>query len=178
MNERKLLFRISNIVNGPISIPQAAEQIARLLEREAGGRGLFFDYPDDGRESYYTVELQDGGEHFGKLTMVFVSDQTHAEFQRRIANFVGEQLGMLMAQTRLSEQRARLKREIALMKEDLAARKLLQRAEGLLIARRGLTAAEAKRWISETSRKAGLSTNDLANRIIEYYQDVLERRIA
>jgi AmiR/NasT family two-component response regulator len=64
------------------------------------------------------------------------------------------------------------------MEEDLAARKLVQRAEGLLIARRSLTAASAKRWISETSRKTGLLNSEVAYRIIAYYQELMEQRIA
>ena len=95
MNELELLFQISNIVNGPVSFAQAREQIARLLEREVG---------------VHTVE-RDGGEHL-------TSGQR--EFQQRLAEFVGEQLGMLAVRARLSERRAQMKREIARIEEDLA----------------------------------------------------------
>jgi hypothetical protein len=123
------------------------------------------------------VELRAGGERLGKLIVVFASDGVQG---RRLAEFVGEQLGMFAARARLWERRAQLKREIARIEEDLATRKLTQRAEGLLVARRGLTAAVAKRWIAETSRKTGLSKNDVADRIIAYYQatGLLEQRIA
>jgi hypothetical protein len=97
MNERELLFRISNIVNGPISFPQAVEQITRLLEREACVIGLFFDYPEGGKQSLCTVELRDGGEHLGTLTLVFASNHAPGAFERRIADFVGVQLSLLVA---------------------------------------------------------------------------------
>lgn len=51
-------------------------------------------------------------------------------------DFVDQQLGMLLVRTQLAERRAQLKREIAQIQEDLATRKRMQRAEGLLIARR------------------------------------------
>src|SRR5260370_28571158 len=175
MNERELLFQISNIVNGPVSFGQAVEQIARLLERDAGGKGLFLDDPDvDGlldsfEGTVYTMELRAGDGSLGKLTVVFASDEMQGEFSR-LAEFLGEQLGMLVARGRLSERPAQLKREIARIEEDLATRKLMQRAEGLLVARRGLTSAVARRWIAETSRKTSLSKNDAAARIFAYYQ--------
>jgi hypothetical protein len=71
-------------------------------------------------------------------------------------DFVNQQLGMLQIRTRLAERRAELKREIARMEEDLATRKLMQRAEGLLIARRGMSAAAARGWIAQQSQKTGL----------------------
>jgi hypothetical protein len=56
----------------------------------------------------------------------------------------------------------------------------MQRAEGLLIARRAMPQAAAQRWIAQQSQKTGLSKNDVADRIIAYYQatGLLERRIA
>jgi response regulator NasT len=87
---------------------------------------------------------------------------------------------MLQIRTRLAERRADLRREIAQMRQDLATRKLMQRAEGLLIARRAMSQAVAQRWIAQQSQKTGLSENDVADRIIAYYQatELLERRIA
>jgi AmiR/NasT family two-component response regulator len=57
---------------------------------------------------------------------------------------------------------------------------MMQRAEGLLIARRAMSPAVAQRWIAQQSQKTGLSKNDVAQRIIAYYQatGLSERRIA
>jgi uncharacterized small protein (DUF1192 family) len=96
-----------------------------------------------------------------------------------LADFVGEQLGMLLARTRLAERRAHLKHEIEKIKEDLATRKAMQRAEGILIAKRGMAAVAARRWIAQQSHKTGLSKRDVAERIIAYHQaKELEQRIA
>jgi hypothetical protein len=187
MTENEVLFQISNIVNQGASFPQAVEQIALLLEREVGGRALFVDGPgspdivrlldslDHPYRSLYSVDASDR-----KLTLVFASDQFQGTYHQRLVDFVGEQLGMLLVRTRLAERRAELKREIAAMEKDLATRKLMQRAEGILIARRGMAPAVAKRWIAQQSQKTGLSKNDVADRIIAYYQatGLLEQRIA
>jgi hypothetical protein len=187
MTENEVLFQISNIVNQGASFPQAVEQIARLLEREAGGKALFVDgpgSPDVARlldsfeypyRSLYSVGAGDLN-----LTLAFASDHFQGAYHQRLSDFVGKQLGMLLDRTRLAERRAELKRELAAIEEDLATRKLMQRAEGILIARRSMTPAVAQRCIAQQSQKTGLSKNDVADRIIAYYQatGLLEQRIA
>jgi hypothetical protein len=192
MTENEVLFQISNIVNGHFSFPQAVDQIARLLEREANGKGLViegdgapdpvkllesFDHP---YRSLYTVDLRDGGETLKKVTLSIASDYFEGARQQHLADFVGEQLGMLLARTRLAEKSAKLKREIAQIEEDLATRKVLQRAEGILVTRRGMSAATAKTWLAQQSQTTGLSKTDVADRIIAYYQatGLSEQRIA
>jgi hypothetical protein len=188
MTENELLFRISAIVTGRTSFPQAGEQIAILLEREAHGKGLFieqltavqllesFDQP---YRSLYSVDLRDGGEALGKVTLCFASDHFEGALQQRLADFVGEQLGMLLTREFLTERHAKLKGEIARIEENLATRKRTQRAEGILIAR-GTAPAVAKRWISQQSYRTGLSKSDVADRIIAYDQarGLVEQKIA
>jgi AmiR/NasT family two-component response regulator len=72
--------------------------------------------------------------------------------------------------TRLAERRAQLKAEIAAIEQDLATRKVMQRAEGILIAKRGMPATVARLWIAQQSRKTGLSQYDVADRIVAYDQ--------
>jgi len=129
---------------------------------------------------FYNVQLRDGGQALGTATICFASERFHGALLQRLADFLGEQLGMLLARTRLWERQARLKREIEKMKEDLATRKVTQRAEGILIAQRGMTAAAASRWIAQQSEKTGFSKQDVADRIIAYHQatGLLEQRIA
>ena len=130
--------------------------------------------------SLYNVYLRAGGEILGKATLYFASDDFQGALPQRLANFVGEQLGMLLARTRLAERNARLKHEIKITAQDLAARKVAQRAEGILVAKRGMTAAAARRWIAQQSEKTGLSMQDIADRIIAYDQStgIMEQRIA
>jgi hypothetical protein len=193
MTENEVLFHISNIVNGHLSFAQAVEQIGRFLAREVDAKGLIVDGAGPSIDAFklldsfnqpyrslYNVQLRDGGEILGKATLCFASDQFQGAVLQRLADFVGEQLGMLFARTRLAARQAQLKREIKIMGEDLATRKVTQRAGGILIAKRGMTAAAAKRWIEQQSEKTGLSTRDVADRIIAYDQatGLLEQRIA
>lgn len=174
MTETEILSKISGIVNGRASFAEAVEHIRLLLEREVSGRGLRIDQP---YRSLYNVHLRAGGQALGKATLYFASDHSQGQ---RLANFVGEQLGMLLARTRLAERNAQLKRGIKIMEQDLAVRKVAQRAEGLLVAKRGMTAAAARRWIAQQSEKTGLSVQDVADRIIAYDQTtgIMEQRIA
>jgi hypothetical protein len=193
MTENEVLFRISNIVNGHLSFSQAVEQLGRFLAREVDAKGLIVDGAgpsidvfklldsfDQPYRSLYNVQLRDGGEILGAATLCFASDRFQGALLQRLADFVGEQLGMLFARTRLAERKAQLEREIKIMQEDLATRKAMQRAEGILAAKRGMTAAAAKRWIEQQSEKTGLSKRDVADRIIAYDQatGLLEQRIA
>ncbi len=193
MTESELLFQISNLVNGHLSFPQAAEQIRLLLTNEANCRALLIEHadrPSDAAKllesfdqpyrSLYSVDLRDGGETLGRATLCFASHQFLGTLPQRLADFVGQQLGMLLARTRLAEKRGRLKREIEKIEEDLATRKVMQRAEGILIAKRGMAAIVARRWIAQQSEKTGLSTLDVADRIIAYDQAIglQEQRIA
>jgi hypothetical protein len=187
MTESEVLFQISNVVNQDASFTQAVEQIALLLKREADGKALFVDGPgspdivrlldslDNPYRSLYSVDAGDL-----KLNVAFASDRIQGAYHQRLADFVGEQLGMLLVRTRLAARRSELRRELAAIEEDLATRKLMQRAEGILIARRGMAPAAAQRWIAQQSQKTGLSKNDVADRIIAYYQAtaLLEQRIA
>jgi GAF domain-containing protein len=193
MTEIELLFQISNIVNGHTSFPQAAEQIKLLLANEANCRTLLIEHPDRPSDparllesldqpyrSLFSVDLLDGGEVLGRATLCFASDQFLGSLPQRLSDFVGQQLGMLLARTRLAEKRTRLKQEIEKIEEDLATRKVMQRAEGILIAKRGMAASVARRWIAQQSEKTGLSALDVADRIIAYDQAIglREQRIA
>ena len=189
MTENEVLFQISYLVNNSVSFPEAVDQIAALLEEEAGGKGVFLDDSgaaqaldsfDRNCRSRYTVDLRDSGERLGQITLCFASDVRLGDVPRRLSEFVGEQLGMLHARMLLVERCSQLKKEIAQIEEDLATRKILQRAEGILISTRGMTPAAAKRWIAQQSEKTGLSKQDVGDRIIAYYlaTGLREQRIA
>lgn len=165
MTENEVLFEMSRIVNGHLTYPQAVEQIELLLDREA---------PAESPKSRQSIQLRAAGESLGQVVLSLAPNQAH------LAAFIGEQLGMLLARTRLADRRAQLKAELAKMDKDLATRKLMQRAEGLLIARRGMLAVAARQWIAQQSAKTGMSKEVIADRIVAYYQatGLMEQKIA
>ena len=193
MTENEVLFQISNLVNGRLSFAQAVEQVENLLAREMDGKGLLIDGAgasidaiklldsfDQPYRSFYNVQLRDRSQILGEATLCFASDHLQGAILQRLADFVGEQLSMLLARTRLAERKVQWKREIEKVKEDLATRKVFQRAEGILVAQRGMTAVAARRWIAQQSEKSGLTKEGVADRIIAYHQatGLLEQRIA
>ena len=189
MSEREILFRISNIVNGLLTFAQAVERIGLLLDRAADAKALMIensnrpggvlepvkllDSLDEPYRSLYTVDLRHGGETLGKATLCFASDHFQGALPERLSNFVGEQLGMLLARTRLVERQAQLRTEVEKIDKDLAHRKLMQRAEGILVAKCGIAPGYAARWIDQESSKTGLSTCAVASRLIAIYQPAL-----
>lgn len=192
MNESEVLFQISNIVNGRLSFHLAVQQIARLLEREVHGKAIIIEGPDQpdaatlldsfdhSYRSLYSVDLRDGGKSLGKATLLFAANEFQGALLERLSDFVGEQLGMLLARTRLAEGRYEWRRELEKMEKDLATRKIMQRAEGILVSQRGLPAILARQWIAKQSGKTGLTRQEIAERIIVYYQKTsfFEQRIA
>jgi hypothetical protein len=182
MSEREILFRISNLVNGFLTFAQAVERIGLLLDREADGKALMvettkrsfgvlepvklLDSLVQPYRSLYTVDLRQGGETSGKATLCFASDHFQGALPERLANFVGQQLGMLLARTRLAERQAQLKTEMQRIEKDLATRKLMQRGEGILVEKCGISPAFAKSWIAQESSKTGLSERAVVNRLM------------
>jgi ANTAR domain len=179
MKEAEILFRISQIVNATDSFTGAVEQIRSLLGLALGTQALTLlgtgDLP--GRASSkggvlgphaeeFLVPLRAGGKELGKLIACYASPVFHADVPRRVSNYVGEQLGMLLERTRLGKDRSRLEAELAALREDLATRKAVQRAQGILVTRRGMTPASARLWISQQARRARLTRQQLAEQVV------------
>jgi hypothetical protein len=159
MKESEILFQVSQIVSATASFSGAVAKISSLLE-------LTIDLPEFASSpvetlsrSFYAAPLRAGGREFGKLVV-------QADLPQRVSNYVGEQLGMLLERTRLSKDRARLEAELGVLREDLATRKALQRAQGILVTRRGITPAAARRWISQQARQAGSSILQVAEQVV------------
>jgi hypothetical protein len=189
MSEQEILLRISNIVNGFVTFAQAVVRIRLLLEHAAGAKALIIKIPgrsvsaqgpanlldslDQAYRSLYTVDLRLGSKILGSATLCFATDRCQGALPERLANFVGEQLGMLLGRTRLAERQKDLKGEIERIEIDLATRKLRQRAEGILVDRCGVSPALTKRWFALESSKTGLSETAIATRLIATYQPAL-----
>jgi hypothetical protein len=109
--------------------------------------------------SFHAAPLRASGRELGKLVV-------QAGLPDRVTSYVGQQLGMLLERTRLSEHRSRLEVELAALREDLATRKALQRAQGILVMRRGITPVSARRLISQRARQTGCSILQVAEQVV------------
>lgn len=187
MKEDEILFQISQIIGATTSFPGALEQIRILLEKTLGARALTIALPqqmplpadvasthveqvleafDLPYRSLYSVPLRAGGRELGKLIACYASAEFHGSIPQRVSQYVGEQLGMLLERARLSKDRMRLGAALARLREELAVRKVLQRAQGILMARRGMSADAANLWISQEARRSGVSLRRVAELIV------------
>src|ERR1700722_4863931 len=154
MHENEILSQISQIVSTTNNFPGAVDKIRCLLD-------LTIDLPgraspaETSERTLYAAPLRAGGKELGKLLV-------QADLPQRVSNYVGEQLGMLLERTHLSNAQARLEAELATLREDLATRKAVQRAQGILVLRRGITPASARRWISQQARQTGSTVLEVA----------------
>jgi hypothetical protein len=169
MHESELLFQVSQIVSRTNSFNRAVEKIRSLLDQAVGARVLAVVGAGDlvGNsslegppfQSWKASPLRAGGRELGKLLVS--SDVPH-----RVFNYTGEQLGMLLERTRLAEERARLEAAVASLEADLATRKLLQRAQGILVTRQGMTPASAKLWVLQQARRTRASVQQVAEQVV------------
>jgi hypothetical protein len=164
MKENVILFQVSQIVSATNSFAGAVDQIGSLFEQVLGapaltllGAGELGDTPLKG--SFYAAPLRASGRELGKLLV-------GADVPQRVSNYVGEQLGMLLERTRLRKDRSRLQAELVSLRDDLATRKVVQRAQGILVVRRGLTPASAKLWMSQQARQTRFSVQQIAEQIV------------
>lgn len=196
MKEQEILFQISQIIGRATTFAGALERIRLLLENTLGARALTIVMPEQAPcpahlanahveavleafdlpyRSLYSVPLRAGGKELGKLIACYASQEFHGAVSERVSQYVGEQLGMLLERSRLSTDHRELRRVLADLREELAARKACQRAEGILMARRGMPPHTAKLWISQEARRSGLSARAMAERII--LGDIAERDV-
>jgi hypothetical protein len=193
MNEKELLFSISRIATQSASFGDAIEKIGDLMERELGGKGLFVRELEDGlpgglassaeqffeetahlpSRALYTVALRANGQDLGRLIAFFACAESSDGLRQRVANFAGEQLGIMLELLRLAKRRRQLRAEISRIKANLATRKALQRAEGLL-GKRGLEPETARLWLQREAAKRGLTLLQLSNRLFD--QEVTQVR--
>jgi GAF domain-containing protein len=186
VNEKELLFRISHIANQSGSFEDAVEKIGDLMEQELGGKGLIVRELEDDvpggiaasaetffeetahlpSRALYTVALRANGQELGRLIAFFACAESSDGIRQRVANFAGEQLGIMLERLRLARRRRELRAEISRTKTNLATRKALQRAEGIL-GRRGLDPETAHSWLKREAAKRGLTLVEVASRLFD-----------
>ena len=166
MQENEILIQVSQVVSATDSFSGAVEKIRSLLDitidwplLASPAPGLASPEIETPPGSVYAAPLRAGGRELGKLLV-------QADLPHRVLNYVGEQLGMLLERLRLSKDQVRLEAELATLREDLATRKAVQRAQGILVMRRGITPASARRWISQQARQAGSTDLEIAEQVV------------
>jgi hypothetical protein len=183
MQENVILFQVSQIVSATNSFTRALEQVRSLFEEVWGAQAYTVleatEFEETLYGAFYAAPLRAGGRHLGKLLV-------EADVPQRVCNYVGQQLGMLLERNHLSKHQARLEAELTVLRDDLATRKAVQRAQGILVTRRGMTPAAAKLWISQQVRNTRYSARQIAEQVVaaetaqreRFFAPSRQRRIA
>lgn len=183
--EALIVRRISRIVSRGERFDAAIESLESVLE-EAGARLVALEHWNGGRKPsdlsgqchtavidieddrfphQHIAALREGGKTVGQLALAFRSGRNQ-EIQKRLAEFLGQQLGMLLIRLRLQERNHSAKKALEAMKRDIAARKFLPRAIALLIRQYRMRRRDAETWLLDQGRGAGLSPAEVAERLV------------
>lgn len=121
---------------------------------------------EDTYQAFLSVPLVTGGDIIGVINVHHRDTHIHTPEEVGLLTFVGEQMGVAVAKSLLTEQNVKLFEETQEMKRQLETRKLVERAKGILQSRYKLTEEEAYLRLRNESRRLRRPMRDLAEAII------------
>ena len=121
---------------------------------------------EDTYEAFTSVPLVSGGEVVGVINVHHREQHDHVPEEIALLTFIGEQMGIAVAKSILTEQNARLLQEAHEAKRQLEIRKIVERAKGIIQHRHGLTEEEAYLRLRNESRRLRRPMKDLAEAVI------------
>jgi len=157
---------------------RVGEGIAGWVAEHKSVVALSSNAPSDNRFKYFkglvedtyqamlSVPLVTGGDVVGVINVHHREAHDYTADEVALLTFIGEQMGVAVENSLLSEQNARLREETEDMKRQLETRKLVERAKGLLQARHSLTEEEAYLRLRNESRRLRRPMRELAEAII------------
>src|SRR5579884_4470832 len=126
-----LRMKVGEGVTGWVAEHKAV--VALATNAAADKRFKFFKgLVEDTYQAFLSVPLVTGGDVIGVINVHHRDPHEHAPEEVALLTFVGEQMGVAVAKSLLSEENARLLEETQEMKRQLEIRKLVERAKGLL----------------------------------------------
>ncbi|MEO8661812.1 MAG: ANTAR domain-containing protein [Bryobacteraceae bacterium] len=182
-DEAAILLRVSRVVSRAEKFSAGVERAAAILEQYVQATVLGTDVFGKNRlpreESYfegneryphsYTVPLRDRGRDIGRIALGFA--QPFDETEKRLARFIGEQVGMLFLRLRLEEKNLVARRSLQTMNDEMTERKLVPRVIALLASRYRMRRHEAESWLAAQSSSTGLTEVEVAERLIAGHGD-------
>ncbi len=121
---------------------------------------------EDTYEAFLSVPLVSGGEAVGVINVHHRESHEHSVDETSLLTFIGEQMGIAVAKSMLSEQNARLLEEASEARRQLEIRKIVERAKGILQHRHGITEEESYLRLRNESRRLRRPMKELAEAII------------
>src|SRR5262249_24776773 len=121
---------------------------------------------EDTYQAFLSVPVIAKGKVIGVINMHHRKRHEHSAVEISTIQFIGEQMGGVIAKSLLEEENVRLTEETAEMKRQLETRKAVERAKGILQRRQNLTEEEAYLRLRNESRRLRRPMKDLADAII------------
>ncbi|MGA8026372.1 MAG: GAF domain-containing protein [Bryobacteraceae bacterium] len=142
--------------------------IVALPENAAADRRFkrFQALVEDTYQAFLSVPLVTGGEVIGVINVHHREPHYHVPDEIALLTFVGEQMGVAIAKSFLSEENIRLHEETAEIRRQLETRKIVERAKGILQHRHNVTEEEAYLRLRNESRRLRRPMRELAEAII------------
>jgi hypothetical protein len=175
----ELLLAVSAIASSDAGFPDVVEQMEHLLVEAQACRGLVVldqrgeaIFPIAGNGGRVPRSLSDAilsrpvRAGARNVRVLFVSEREDSNRCARLADFVAEQIGALLARDHPLDRRDALRDRLTQLQQELTAGKLIARAKGLLMSKHHLSELAADRWIEQESRRAGVSAITVAQQII------------
>jgi len=121
---------------------------------------------EDTYEALISVPLVRGGEVIGVLNVHHREEHEHTPDEISVLCFLGEQMGVAIAYSRLAEHNVKLRKEAMLVRQQLEERKIVERAKGVLQQRFGLSEEEAYQRLRDESRRLRRSIHDVSEAVL------------
>lgn len=147
----------------------AEHQSPVALSSRAANDPRFKIFPalvEDTYEAFLSVPLVNKGKAIGVVNVHHRERHEHSVEEISTIQFIGEQMGSILAKSLLEEENARLAAETEEMKRQLETRKAVERAKGILQRRHNLTEEEAYLRMRNESRRLRRPMKELADAII------------
>jgi uroporphyrinogen-III synthase len=156
----------------------AAHKSVVAIPSRAASDKRFKNFPaliEDTYEAFLSVPLVAGGEVIGVINVHHKKMHPHTSEQVSLLAFMGEQMGVAFARSRVVDENARLQEETLEIRRQLEARKLVERAKGILQSKYRLTEEQAYLRLRNESRRSRRPLRDLAEAVI-LAEDVIANR--
>jgi uroporphyrinogen-III synthase len=147
----------------------AEHQSPVALAANASADPRFKNFPtlvEDTYEAFLSVPVINRGKAIGIINVHHRERHQHGAEEISTLQFIGEQMGAVIAKSLLEEENMRLSQETAEVKRQLETRKVVERAKGILQRRESITEEEAYLRMRNESRRLRRPMKELAEAII------------
>jgi two-component system, response regulator PdtaR len=127
---------------------------------------LFHSLAEDTYHALLSVPLVSGGETMGVLNAHHREPHVHSPEEVALLSFLGEQMGSVIAMSRLADENARLNEKATEIQQQLESRKVLERAKGIMQQRYKMSEEDAYLRLRNESRRSRRPIREVAEVVL------------